>query len=120
MAVLVVQWTPSPFVVFATWALFGFLAPLSMVTYAALGPQFAPQLTGRRNACLTVAWMAGGFLTQNIYGIVLDQFPARDGGFSPEGHQAGMAVLLALLLAALLWFLISPRLTARSAASHDS
>ncbi len=120
LAVLVVQWTPLPFVVFATWALFGFLAPLSMVTYAALGPQFAPELTGRLNACLTVAWMAGGFLTQNIYGIVLDQFPARDGGFSPEGHQAGMVVLLALLLAALLWFLISPRLTARSAASHDS
>ena len=125
LVALTVQWTPSPFVVFMTWALFGFLGPLTMVTYAVLGPQFAPELTGRLNACLTVAWMAGGFLTQNFYGIVLDQFPVLNGGFSPDGHRAGMAVLLALLLAALLWFLISPRLTARrltarSATSDDS
>lgn len=107
LIVLFFQWTPSPLFVFITWALFGFIANLIFVTYAALGPQFPPHLTGRLNACLTLSWMLGAFLNQNVYGMVLDQFPATNGGYSIEGHQVGMGVLIVALLAALGWFFIA-------------
>lgn len=108
--VLFLQWTPSPLAVFATWALFGFVATLSFVTYAALGPQFPPQLTGRLNACLTLSWMLGAFFIQNMYGMVLDRFPATNGGYSMEGHRFAIGLLILLMLAALAWYFVASRL----------
>jgi MFS family permease len=108
--VLFLQWTPSPLVVFVTWALFGFIATLSFVTYAALGSQFPPQLTGRVNACLTLSWMLGAFFIQNIYGMVLDWFPAINGGYSIEGHRFAIGLLILLLLVALAWYFVASHL----------
>jgi hypothetical protein len=71
LVVLFLQWTPSPLMVFLTWALFGFVAALSFVTYAALAPQFPSELTGRLNACLTLAWMLGAFVLQTLYVFLL-------------------------------------------------
>jgi predicted MFS family arabinose efflux permease len=110
LVVLFLQWTPSPLAVLVTWALFGFVAALNFVTYAALAPQFAPGLTGRMNACLTLAWMLGAFVLQNAYGLVLDLFPATNGGYSIEGHRAGMGIMLLFLLLAIGWFFLSPHL----------
>jgi hypothetical protein len=111
LGVLFLQWTPSPLAVSVTWALFGFIAALNFVTYAALAPLFPPQLTGRLNACLTLAWMLGAFLIQNIYGMVLDRFPAPDGGYSTEGHRAGVGIMMIVfLLMALAWFFVCPHL----------
>jgi MFS family permease len=110
LGVLFLQWTPSPAVVFATWALFGFVASLNFVTYAALAPEFPPQLTGRLNACLTLSWMLGAFLIQNLYGIVLDLFPSGSGSYSIQGHRVAMGVIVLLLLTALAWFAIASRL----------
>jgi MFS family permease len=45
LGVLFLQSTPSPLAVSVTWALFGFVAALNFVTYAALAPLFPPQLT---------------------------------------------------------------------------
>ena len=105
--VLSFQWVPSTIAVSATWALFGFLAPLFMVTYAALGSQFSKQLTGRLNACLTLAWMLGAFVIQNVYGLILRSYPSSNGRYAVEGHRLGMEVITILLVAALSWFAAS-------------
>jgi MFS family permease len=118
LGVLFLQWTPSPVVVFATWALFGFVASLNFVTYAALAPEFPPQLTGRLNACLTLSWMLGAFLIQNLYGIVLDLFPGS-GSYSIQGHRVAVGLILILLLAALAWFAIATRLLRSKMPSSD-
>jgi MFS family permease len=110
LIVLFLQWTPSPTVVFGTWALFGFIASLNFVTYAALAPEFPPQFTGRLNACLTLSWMLGAFLIQNLYGIVLDLFPSGGGNYSIQGHRVAVGVIVFLLLTALAWFAIASRL----------
>ena len=107
LIVLFLQWTPSPLVVFVTWALFGFVANLIFVTYAALRPRFPLHLTGRLNACLTLSWMLGAFLMQNIYGIVLGLFPAPNGGYSIEGHRIGMGIMIGALVTALGWFFVA-------------
>ncbi|MEE8171764.1 MAG: hypothetical protein V3T62_02420, partial [Alphaproteobacteria bacterium] len=110
LVVLFFQSMLSPLAVFATWFLFGFVATLNFVTYAALGRQFPSEFTGRLNACLTLAWMLGGFVTQNIYGLVLDQFPSTNGSYAAEGHRMGLAVMIVLLLSAMGWFFASSRL----------
>jgi MFS family permease len=104
LIVLFRQWTPSVATVSILWALFGFLAPLNFVMYAALGAEFPKEMGGRLNACLTLAWMLGAFLTQNIYGLVLQEFPSSNGSYSAEGHELAMKLLTFALLAALAWF----------------
>ena len=104
------QWTPSILMVFCFWAMFGFLASLNFVTYAALAPHFPPQMIGRLNACLTLSWMLGAFLFQSLYGVVLDWFPTTDTGYSIVGHQYAMGILLVILLLAIGWFIVSSRL----------
>lgn len=108
LVVLFLQWVPTPTAAMVIWALFGFIAPLNFVTYAALKPLFPPEVTGRLNASLTLCWMVGGFVTQNLYGAVLDLYPASDGGYAPAGHRMGMGLMLLLLLAALAWFFTAP------------
>jgi MFS family permease len=107
LVVLFLQWTPSALAVSVTWALFGFVATLSFVSYAALAPHFPPQLTGRLNACLTLSWMLGAFVIQNIYGMALDWFPAMNGAYSAHGHRFAVGVLIILLLAALGWYFVA-------------
>ena len=120
LTILFAQWTPSPLVVAATWAAFGFTAALSFGTYAALAPQFAPNLTGRLNACLTLAWMLGAFLIQNLYAAVLNRFPATNDGYSIEGHRVGMALLIVLATIAMGWFLLSRQLARRLKKAHQT
>jgi MFS family permease len=105
--VLFLQWVPYHLSVILVWLLFSFLAPLNMVIYAALSTEFPLELTGRLNACLTLCWLLGGFLMQNIYGWALDQFPNKNGSYALEGHQLGLGIMVALLLAALVWFFIA-------------
>ncbi len=112
LVVLALEWTPAPVVVFATWALLGFVAGLNFVTYAALAPLFPPQLIGRLNACLTLSWVLGAFLLQNAYGLVLDWFPATNGGYSTEGHRVAVGILVVLVLLALGWYGASSKLAA--------
>jgi len=97
-------WTPGPLAVFLMWGAFGSLAPLGMVMYAALGTEFPKELHGRLNACLTLCWLLGGFVIQNIYGLVLGQFPATDTGYAAEAHRIAMGVNVTILVLALAWY----------------
>jgi hypothetical protein len=108
LAILTVQWVPSAVVVGLTWTALGFLAMQNMVTYAALAPRFPPALTGRLNACLTLSWMIGGFLFQNIYGFVLDLYSPTNGSYPIEGHRAATGVMLSCQVAALAWYFVFP------------
>jgi len=113
LIILYAQWTPSPMMVVATWAAFGFTASLGFGAYAALAPQFAPNLTGRLNACLTLAWMLGASLIQSIYAVVLNRFPAATDGYSIEGHRFGTGFLILLVMMAMGWYFLSARLPKR-------
>jgi MFS family permease len=115
LVVLHQQWVQSIWAVLITWALFGFLASLNFVTYAALGQQFSKEMTGRLNACLTLSWMLGAFVLQNLYGLVLDRFPSADGSYAVEGHRLGMGMMLLVVVVALVWFLAASLVLRRRA-----
>ncbi len=104
LAILSLQPSNSFAIVVLLWCLFGFLGPLNMVTFAALAVEFPPDMTGRMNACLSVFWLGGGFVMQNIYAIVLHQFPSTGGSYAIEGHRLAMGLIALLLAGALLWF----------------
>ena len=104
--ILFLQWASSDFTVALVWILFGFLAPFTMVIYAGLGKEFPLEFTGRLNACLTLSWLFGMVVTQNIYGWALDQFPDKNGNYAIEGHHLGMGIMALFLAAALAWYWI--------------
>lgn len=110
LAILYFQWIPSHGFVVVVWALIGAIAMLSFVFYAALAPQFPVALAGRLNACITLSWMLGGFVFQNLYGIVLDQFPSVGASYDVVGHRVGTGIFFVLMLAALAWYFVAPRL----------
>jgi predicted MFS family arabinose efflux permease len=108
--VIVLQWVPSFAAVALTWFSLGALATFGMVIYAAMAPKFAPQFAGRLNACLTLSWMLGSFVLQNVYGIVLDQFPSDGAHYAREGHRVGTALNLTLLVLSIGWYFVSGRI----------
>ena len=115
VTVLSFQPSDSFAIVVLLWCLFGFLGPLNMVTFAALAAEFPADMTGRMNACLSVFWLGGGFVMQNIYAIVLQQFPSVGGSYDIEGHKVAMGLTASLLAAALAWFAIATALLKKRA-----
>jgi predicted MFS family arabinose efflux permease len=107
VTILTFQPSDSFVIVILLWCLFGFLGPLNMVTFAALAGKFPSDMTGRMNACLSVFWLGGGFVMQNIYAIVLHQFPSSGGSYDIDGHKLAMGSVVILLAGALGWFFIA-------------
>ena len=107
LALIYLQWIPSDTAVFIIWFSFGFIAPLGMVMYPAMGALFPPEYTGRLNACLTLSWFLGSFMVQNIYGFMLNQFPTSDGSYALGGHRLGTGIMVLLMIGALIWFHLS-------------
>ncbi|MDA1324060.1 MAG: MFS transporter [Proteobacteria bacterium] len=107
---LYLQPSDSFMVIVLMWSLFGFLGPLNMVSFAALAGEFPSDMTGRLNACLSVFWLGGGFAMQNIYAIVIHQFPSDGGSYAVDGHKLAIGLIALLLAGALVWFAIATRL----------
>lgn len=95
------------FQILLVWSLFGFLGPLNMVSFAALSSAFPVEMTGRLNACLSLFWLGGGFVIQNLYAWVIDWFPSTGGSYAVEGHKFAMGLLVMLLITALCWFVLA-------------
>ncbi|NQV55496.1 MAG: MFS transporter, partial [Rhodospirillales bacterium] len=106
LAMLAFQSGGSVWFLGSLWFVFAFLATLVMLTYAGLGQIFPIDLVGRVNACLHLCWMLGVFFLQNVIGFVLNQFPtAIEGAYAAAGHRLAMAIILALNILALLWYM---------------
>ena len=97
------------------WLLFGVFGPLSLSVYAALNQQFPKAMAGRVNTSMTLLWMAFAFCVQTGFGAILDQFPhSAAGGYAPQGYQTGFAILIALQLVTLGWYVAMGQLHAVS------
>ncbi|MDA1090307.1 MAG: MFS transporter [Proteobacteria bacterium] len=102
--VLIIQWTGA---VLPTWMLFGFFGTCGILSYAALGQGFPPELTGRVITGLNVMTFGGAFLAQWGMGEIINLWPtAVGGGYAPEGYQAAFVVMAVLQVLTLVWFLV--------------
>ena len=47
---------------------------------------------------------------QNIYALVIHQFPSTDGSYAIDGHKLAIGLIAVLLTTALVWFAIATAL----------
>ncbi len=87
------------------WALFGLFSNVNALAYAALSQHFPSELTGRAITGFNVLLFGAAFAVQYAIGAVIEQWPTTAaGGYANQGYQAAFAGLLALQLAAYVWF----------------
>jgi MFS family permease len=104
---MALQWTGA---VLPMWMVFGFFGTAGILSYAALPRYFPPELTGRVITGLNVFTFGGAFAAQWGMGVIINQWPAAEGGgYAPEGYQAAFTVMLALQIAGVAWFLLFRR-----------
>ncbi len=87
----------------------------TVLSFAILAQYFPKEASGRANAALGVLHVGAAFGLQSLAGLVIAQWPAADGHYPAEAHQASMALGLALQIATLAWFLSPKR---RRPAAH--
>jgi MFS family permease len=85
------------------WALFGFLGCGTILGYAVLTQSFAATLAGRVNASLNLFVFGAAFAAQAGIGGVLSAFAADP----VLGHRIALALLIALQIASMLWFMLA-------------
>lgn len=91
--------------------LFGIIAAAGATTvlsFAILARYFPKEVAGRANAALGVLNMGSAFALQSLSGLIIALWPATDGHYPAEAHEAAMATGLGLQLIGLGVFL-APR-----------
>jgi hypothetical protein len=92
------------------WAAFGFFGTSGILSYAALSQQFPPALAGRVNTGINLLVFVAAFTCQWGIGAIIHLWPSNpDGGFATKGYLAAFSTMLALQIAAALWFTVSGR-----------
>jgi MFS family permease len=80
----------------------------TVLSFAILARYFPTEFAGRANAALGVLNMGAAFALQCLSGVIIALWPATDGHYPAEAHEAAMATGLGLQLIALGLFL-TPR-----------
>jgi predicted MFS family arabinose efflux permease len=101
----------GPLLIF--WLLFAMTGQIGVLAYAHVSRVLGRELAGRSNTGLNFLMFASAFAGQAWIGWMLDLWPLTPaGGYDPAGYRTAFAILLALQLAAMLWFfLLRPRAT---------
>jgi nitrate/nitrite transporter NarK len=73
----------------------------NVLSFAILARYFPKEVAGRANAALGVLNMGAAFCLQSLSGLIIAQWPAADGHYPAQAHQAAMAAGLGLQLIAL-------------------
>ena len=108
MAVQAVVLLRPPVPAALLWTAFGFFGTSGILSYAALSQQFPPTLAGRVNTGINLLVFIAAFICQWGIGVIIHRWPPNpDGGFATKGYLAGFTAILALQLAAALWFVVS-------------
>ena len=92
-----------------TWMAYGFLSSATILTYAGLAQQFPKALAGRVITAQNVCTFLCAFLAQAGLGLIINQWPAINGGYLDHGYRLGFGLMLALQILALSWYLITRR-----------
>ena len=86
-------------------AVYGFSTISGSLAYALLTRLFPPEMTGRVNTAVNVAFFLVSFLFQIGVGAVLRLFPVADGRYSPDGYMLAFGLIAATQCTVLAWLL---------------
>jgi len=84
---------------------YGFSTISAALAYALLTRHFPPEMTGRVNTAVNVAFFLVSFLCQFGIGVVLRMFAVVDGRYSPEGYMVAFGLIAVAQCAVLAWLL---------------
>jgi len=98
-----------------SWIGISILANATVLLYPMLSANFPRELGGRANTTLNTAVFGGCFVLQAAIGWIIDMWPPlAPGSYDPDAYRAAFAILLALEIAAWLWYLVPHRRAASS------
>jgi len=90
------------------WLLFGFFGTACILPYAVLSQSFPKHLSGRANTGLNLLVFVAAFTAQWVIGLIINLWPQTlSGGYNVSGYKAGFGLIVALQLAAALWYFFS-------------
>ncbi len=100
------------------WILYNVIGSASALTYAIVVPYFQPGMAGRVNTTMNFVVFLAAFLTQWLFGVLLDFYPDGTGGVLPAGYATGFLILMGVQLAAFVpWLLLKPEPATETAGS---
>ena len=101
---------PIPSIATLYWLSFGFFGAACILPYAVLSQYFPTRLIGRVNTTLNLMVFMAAFSAQWGIGVIINFWPeTANGGYAPEGYQAGFGIMVVLQIIAAIWFGISGR-----------
>ena len=87
-----------------TWAIVAGVGAATVLSFAILAEHFPGEIAGRANAALNLLHVGGAFVLQSGIGIVIEQWTPEGGRYPTVAYQTAFAFIIALQIAALLWF----------------
>ncbi len=87
------------------WPLFGFFGTSGIIAYAALSQTFPVHLSGRVTTAVNLLVFVAAFSSQWAIGAIIGIWPVgADGSYAVMGYKAAHAIMLAIQITSLLWF----------------
>ena len=86
------------------WGIVAGIGAATVLSFAMLAEHFPKEIAGQANAALNLLHVGGAFLLQFGIGLVIGQWTAAAGHYPPDAYQAAFEIIIALQIAALLWF----------------
>jgi MFS family permease len=86
------------------WAAYGLFGGTGIMTYAVLAAHFPARLLGRVNTTFTLVIFLAIFVFQTAIGAVLARWPSMGGHYPAAAHTTVWFMLIALQVAAALWY----------------
>jgi MFS family permease len=104
---------------FGVWATVAAMGAATVLSYALVADLFPRESVGRANAALNVLHISAAFIIQSGIGFVVELWPQdTDGRYPAAAYDTALALISTLQVAALVWFLWSPRRDAKSLSLH--
>lgn len=95
------------------WSIVSLVSAATVLCYAMMAESFPTDLVARANGSLNVLHFGWAFAVQYGTGLILAQWPARDGHYPAIAYQVAFGLGAAAQLVALAWF-VAPRPSLRS------
>jgi MFS family permease len=88
------------------WGLIATMGAATVLSYSILSDFFPKYLSGRANSALNVLHIGSAFVLQTAFGLIVNLWqPDKTGHYPEQAYQAAILAIVALQLAALVWYL---------------
>ena len=86
------------------WGIAAGVGAATVLSFAMLAEHFPKEIAGQANAALNLLHVGAAFVLQSGIGFVIGRWTPVDGHYPSVAYQAAFGIIIALQIAALLWF----------------